>query len=747
MAINFPNDPATNTTFVDGDKSWIWDGTTWKSLASSNSNLAGFSNITITSPIAGQVLKWNGTTWVNSSLDNSANNINPSPGDVTFAYPTGVNINDAAAGSTSRQVTGTGTQADPYVLGAILVDGRTGQTNLIGSTHEEIIIQGTPGQKVVWEPLNDTDNMWDQPTGTIDANGQWKGRLFYNGNVHKNLRPNENKTYIVDIKLGSTSVYWRTNVTQVVGGSSTVTKYYDKPGQIEIKFTHHVFLPSLYACSTDLPFHGAFYNANQYTHSRGADGYRWTTGIATFTNYNCGHPATNNCQESGGWKQLYKLEFFQMPHQYTPGTWFSNNDDPTHTVNMPTVNNAFSGTFDSGRATSTGGTMSWNPDYASDGIAFKYNVALYDDNTGTESRAKIDGTWGSWVQHANGWATIASAPAQGTESRLQHIETRAHSSAPSTLPGFYAVRFDSAAGAKYGNDGAIIENKEETTPLYMNGYLPWEDEGSFYPVTEWGTWSGTKCANGGWWGEAFYTCQSEENWPTFDSVDYTEFPNSNTTSIGTITPDPLGYDLIGGVKTVYASLNPTIFSYTNDGYAERSYFTYAWTTTSTGVTFDDATKREPEVTFDGNDPGLKTLILTITSTESGITDSGASGSVQVNALASYSNETIGTVTISTTPISYENIQGSTQVKEKYEFSASYDGSTAIPNYTWTVTDTLSPVAPVIESPNSSQTYITFQYDPSNAAHSGDRTVTCTVTATDATDSPVSDDEIVYFGMS
>ena len=76
MAINFPNDPATNTTFVDGDKSWIWDGTTWKSLASSNSNLAGFSNITITSPVAGQVLKWNGTTWVNSSLDNSANNIN-----------------------------------------------------------------------------------------------------------------------------------------------------------------------------------------------------------------------------------------------------------------------------------------------------------------------------------------------------------------------------------------------------------------------------------------------------------------------------------------------------------------------------------------------------------------------------------------------------------------------------------------------------------------------------------------------
>ena len=315
------------------------------------------------------------------------------------------------------------------------------------------------------------------------------------------------------------------------------------------------------------------------------------------------------------------------------------------------------------------------------------------------------------------------------------------------LPGFYAVRIDSTAASKYGNDGAIIENKEEATPLYMNGYLPYEDEGSFYPVTEWGTWSGTKCANGGWWGEAFYTCQSEENWPTFDSVDYTEF-QSYTTSIGTITPYPIGYDLIGGVKTIYASSNPTNFNFSNDGYAQPSYFTYVWSTTDSGVTFDDATKREPEVTFDANDPGLKTLTVTITSTESGITDSGASGSVEVNVLASYSNETIGTVTVSTTPISMgEDVEGSTQVTDKYLFSANYDGSTAIPNYTWTVTDTLSPVAPVIESPNSSQTYITFQYDPSIVAQSGDRTVTCTITATDATDSPVSDDETIYIGMS
>ena len=718
MAINFPTTTgqATDGSFkhTEVGKQWSWDGVSW-----------------------------------NIEISHSANTLNPSPSDVTFTYPTGVNINDAAAGGTSRQVTGTGTQADPYVLGAIIVDARTGQTNLTGSTYEEIVIQGTAGQPVEFVAINDPDNMWDQPVGTVDANGRWKGRLFFNGNRHKDLRPTENKNYIIDIKLGSSTVYWRTNVTVVTRGSATVTKYYDKPGVIDFTFSHHIFIPSLYACSTDQPFHGAFWDTNTYTYTRGADGYRWTTGVATFTNYNCGVPANNNCQESGGWHRLYRLEFFQMPFQYTPGTWFSNNDDPTHTVNVPTTNNAFTGAFDSGRATSTGGTMSWNPDYANlGGIKFRYNVALYDDNTGTESRAKIDGTWGSWVQHAaNGWATIGSAATAGVESNLQHIETRAHSSAPSTLPGFYAVRFDSTASSKYGNDGAIIENKDETTPLYMNGYLPYEDEGSFYPVTEWGTWSGTKCANGGWWGEAFYTCQSEVNWDTVDSVVYTEI-QSFTTSIGTITPYPFGYDVIDGVKTIYASSNPTNFNFSNDGYAQPSYFTYVWSSTSTGVTFDDATKREPEVTFDANDPGLKTLTVTITSTESGITDSGASGSVEVNVLASYSNETIGTVTVSTIPISMgEDIEGSTQVKDKYMFSASYDGSTAIPKYTWTVTDTLSPVAPVIESPNAIETYITFQYDPLIVTQSGDRTVTCTITATDATDSPASDDELIYIGMS
>ena len=30
MALNFPDSPSVNDIFTSGDRSWIWDGTTWK---------------------------------------------------------------------------------------------------------------------------------------------------------------------------------------------------------------------------------------------------------------------------------------------------------------------------------------------------------------------------------------------------------------------------------------------------------------------------------------------------------------------------------------------------------------------------------------------------------------------------------------------------------------------------------------------------------------------------------------------
>ena len=40
MAINFPDTKNPNDTFSVGDKTWIWDGTTWKIYSSSTSGIA-----------------------------------------------------------------------------------------------------------------------------------------------------------------------------------------------------------------------------------------------------------------------------------------------------------------------------------------------------------------------------------------------------------------------------------------------------------------------------------------------------------------------------------------------------------------------------------------------------------------------------------------------------------------------------------------------------------------------------------
>ena len=952
---------------------------------------------------------WDGTSW-NIEVSDGANNVNPAPSDVTFNYYSGQNINASSAGDTSREVTGTGTQADPFILGTILVDGTAGQTNLTGSTTEEIVIQGSAGQPVEFVAINDTDNQFDQPSGVIDANGQWRGRLFYNGYIHQNSNPTDNTEYTIDIRLGSASVYFRWTIVHITSYIGTDTEQiFSEPGEIVVKFSNYVSTPCLYSCANN-SVTGPYYDAGQHTFTRGASGYRFTNGGVITTRYKCGHPHTNNCTDVGRYKTLWKLEFLQMPFQYEPASWFTNNDDPTHTVNVPTINNAFTGAFDSGRATSTGGTMSWNPEGAipEGGLQFKYSVELYDDNANTESRAKIDGTWGSWVSHAaNGWATIGSAPVAGTTSLINNIETRATSgqggegqedfttpgaftwtcptgvtsvcvvaigaggtgsagntagqgggpgggglgwknfitvtpgqsytvavgavgaaesgqdggdsyfintttvkggggkgastqsgqpggdyvgdgggnggqggdgglstggtgyegggggaggysgaggaggggdgsthpttlaaagqgangsggggggggygggytgggtgllgegtsglgcgnftgvqcfgsgepgsggttklyggggsggggqggagavriiwgagrqfpatntqnSTPSTLPGFYAVKLDANANSSYGASGAILENKDQSSSSYLDGYLPYLDEGTWYNVSEWGHWQGSQCIQSGWWGVAFYTCSNEHHWVTLDEVTYTAFTNTNTVDIGNVTPYPLGYDLINGVKTVYASQNPTFFNFTNDGYADPNFFTYVWSTTDSGVTFDDATKREPEVTFDANDPGLKTIKLTITSNQSGITDSPATGEVEVNALASYSSETIGTVTITAGFWDSEDVVDSTDILERWRADVTYDGSTSSATYQWAVTDLAGmPVAPVISAPTSDQTFITFRYDPTNNAHMGNRTITCTVTATDATDSPVSDTETIY----
>ena len=64
MAINFPDTKNPNDTFSVGDKTWIWDGTTWKIYSSSTSGI-GLNNLSVTTNSVGtSALSYNNTTGV-----------------------------------------------------------------------------------------------------------------------------------------------------------------------------------------------------------------------------------------------------------------------------------------------------------------------------------------------------------------------------------------------------------------------------------------------------------------------------------------------------------------------------------------------------------------------------------------------------------------------------------------------------------------------------------------------------------
>ena len=64
MAINFPDTKNPNDTFSVGDKTWIWDGTTWKIYSSSTSGIA-LSDLSVTTTSTGTAaLSYNNSTGV-----------------------------------------------------------------------------------------------------------------------------------------------------------------------------------------------------------------------------------------------------------------------------------------------------------------------------------------------------------------------------------------------------------------------------------------------------------------------------------------------------------------------------------------------------------------------------------------------------------------------------------------------------------------------------------------------------------
>jgi hypothetical protein len=61
MAIDYPNSPATNDTFTVGNKTWIYDGTTWNTYNSTTFSAETLPGTTIKSTVTGSSLTSVGT--------------------------------------------------------------------------------------------------------------------------------------------------------------------------------------------------------------------------------------------------------------------------------------------------------------------------------------------------------------------------------------------------------------------------------------------------------------------------------------------------------------------------------------------------------------------------------------------------------------------------------------------------------------------------------------------------------------
>jgi hypothetical protein len=61
MAIDFPNSPSTNDTYTVGNKTWIYDGTTWNTYNSTSFSAETLPGTTIKSTVTGSSLTSTGT--------------------------------------------------------------------------------------------------------------------------------------------------------------------------------------------------------------------------------------------------------------------------------------------------------------------------------------------------------------------------------------------------------------------------------------------------------------------------------------------------------------------------------------------------------------------------------------------------------------------------------------------------------------------------------------------------------------
>ena len=146
MAINFPDTKNPNDTFSVGDKTWIWDGTTWKIYSSSTSGIA-LSDLSVTTTSVGTAaLSYNNSTGVFTYTP-------PDLGASTYSLPT----------------------ASTTVLGGVKIDGTTITINngvISGSSNPVTYDLTASGGSVVTEEkikLSGSNNTEDSVTLAVGS--------------------------------------------------------------------------------------------------------------------------------------------------------------------------------------------------------------------------------------------------------------------------------------------------------------------------------------------------------------------------------------------------------------------------------------------------------------------------------------------------------------------------------------------------------------------------------------------------
>lgn len=65
-ALNFPAAPSVSDQYTANGKTWEWDGTSWN-IVPPTALLSTLGDVSLTSPTSGQVLKYDGTEWINAA--------------------------------------------------------------------------------------------------------------------------------------------------------------------------------------------------------------------------------------------------------------------------------------------------------------------------------------------------------------------------------------------------------------------------------------------------------------------------------------------------------------------------------------------------------------------------------------------------------------------------------------------------------------------------------------------------------